>query len=1257
MHRCRFVPLALMMCAFFSSGLQAQTKTNTSLLLRASSETAIKEKLRYRQLLVLAKAHQWPLTMRTKNGGRSILVGTDPQGYPLYTTTNDNIISAATIRTNLLWPGGNTGLNLSGSSPALKGKIAIWDGGKVRGTHVELSGRVIQKDNATQLDDHATHTSGTLIAAGVNPVARGMSFGAQQLLAYDFNNDGSEMLGASPGLLISNHSYGSIAGWNLNTNVTPNRWEFYGNSGDTVDYKFGYYDQTSQLWDSIAYNAPFYLIVKSAGNNRGETGPAVGQPYYRFNASGIMTSAGNRPAGISSNDAYDVLPTYSVAKNILTVGAVNPIPGGYLQPSDVVVTDFTSWGPTDDGRIKPDVVSDGLNVLSCYGSSDSAYATLSGTSMSSPAAAGSAFLLQEYYSKLHAGAFLRSATLKAIIIHTADQAGQSPGPNYQSGWGLMNMQKAASVITSANSDQLIQENNLVSGSSYTLTLTASGKGPLIATICWTDPKAEVDTKNLLNNPARKLVNDLDLRISDGTTTYLPWTLDRTHPVADAVRGDDSVNNVEKLVIDNPVPGQTYTLKITHKGVLQRGQQAYSLIVSGVGGQPYCSSGPASSAGSRIDSVHFSNINFINPPGCTTYTNNTSLTAQLHRGQLLPIHISLGSCDASVASKIVKVYIDYNNNGVFDSTELVAQSGVINGNGSFDATITTPLTLVTGNYTLLRIVAVETANATDVQPCGTYGKGETQDYRIHVINPTSDVGVTQTIAPIGTACAEDSQLVTVLITNFGSTAQAQIPVSTTITSGGSTVASLNFTYPDTIAAFSSVTYTYQVPFQAVPFNTYTLTSRTSLAGDQDTTNDQNTATFIPTSGSATPSGLAESCGDNQVFLKSNADSTNLAFWYSSPTATVPIAVGNDTSTTVIPSNKTYYLGLNEKTVHVGPASKLAFPSGGYNNFSGNFVAFSNKVPLTIESARLYIGSAGTINFTVADTSNYNATTGAFNYLPISSTTINVYPTTPNTPALGTNINSTADTGAIFYLNLPVPETGNHVIIIDCQNGASIFRNNQISSNPYPQVSTGGIFSINGNSAISATNPILYQQYYYFFYNMKLQLANCPSTQRVPVVAAAQTPPVISLSGSILSSTQAINYQWYLNGQPIPGATKQTDTAIASGVYTVVEANSLGCTQTSNQITYLSSGFGDISMKVYPNPNNGQFTLQFQNTSPADLNIVLTNTLGQVVYESGTTPGFSGIFNQTIHVNYLNAGVYFVKVLLDKKPYVQKVVVAR
>jgi hypothetical protein len=239
MIRKKFVPLFLIVLSLVST-VHSQVTTNISAL----RDGATRSEIQYREMNVrlagLARQKGWPLSIKLKKGNIAVLYGLSPKGFPLYISTNDNIISAATIGTSQLWPGGSTGLNLNGSTPALKGKLALWDGGKVLGTHQELAGRVIQVDNSPVLNDHSTHVSGTLIAAGVNPVAKGMSFGAQQLQAYDYNDQLTEMYAAAPNLLISNHSYGALAGWNLDTD--NNEWQFLGNPGDTVDYKFGYYD-------------------------------------------------------------------------------------------------------------------------------------------------------------------------------------------------------------------------------------------------------------------------------------------------------------------------------------------------------------------------------------------------------------------------------------------------------------------------------------------------------------------------------------------------------------------------------------------------------------------------------------------------------------------------------------------------------------------------------------------------------------------------------------------------------------------------------------------------------------------------------------------------------------------------------------------------------------------------------------------------------------------------------------------------------
>src|ERR1700722_19899171 len=188
---------------FVFSGLtsSAQLQTNTAVLQKASQQRAAQFQAMRTILLAKAKQNGWPLTMRGKHGGLAVLRGISKQGFPQYVTVVDNIISAATIRTNTLQPGGSSGLNLTGSSANMKGRIGIWDEGVVRPTHVELVGRVVQEDAAqgdNVLSDHSTHVSGTMIASGVNPVAKGMSPGALQLRAWDYNDDESEKKGGGP---------------------------------------------------------------------------------------------------------------------------------------------------------------------------------------------------------------------------------------------------------------------------------------------------------------------------------------------------------------------------------------------------------------------------------------------------------------------------------------------------------------------------------------------------------------------------------------------------------------------------------------------------------------------------------------------------------------------------------------------------------------------------------------------------------------------------------------------------------------------------------------------------------------------------------------------------------------------------------------------------------------------------------------------------------------------------------------------------
>jgi hypothetical protein len=1263
------IVLSLVWICGLTGFVSAQTFTNTRILKQAAVEYKLVYEANYLKALSMAKQKGWDITIKGRNGNLGVLVGVDDFGFPKYYMTNNNTIAAATTRANQLWPGGASGLNLSGSSANMKNKLAIWDGGSVLGSHVELTGRVTQKDNPASVSDHSTHVAGTMIASGVNPSAKGMAFGIQGMIAYDFNADLVEILNEAPNILLSNHSYSIISGWSFND--TQNRWEFNGSPNDNEDYKFGYYSDDSQALDSIAYNAPFYLIVKSAGNNRDENGPAVGQPYFRRNASGQMVSAGNRPGGISNNDAYDIISWDCGAKNILTVGAVGGLPNGYTRKEDVALTSFSSWGPTDDGRIKPDVVADGVNVLSSISTSTTSYASYSGTSMSSPNATGSLLLLQEYYSKLKAGAFLRSATLKGLAIHTANEAGLAPGPDYQYGWGLLNVEKAAAVITAAvpsnnasTSAHLLFENNLTQGQTFTTTVIASGKGQLQATICWTDVKGAVDKVTLLNNRAKNLVNDLDVRITKGSgatlRTYLPWTLDVNNPGASAVPGDNITDNVERIDIDSTVPGQTYTITVTHKGTLARGSQAYSLLVSGVGGTAYCTSA-SGGGGARIDSVSFKTIHVANSTGSKTYTDNTKYIADVEPAQTIPIAVKVSTADATTNAPIVKVFIDYNNNGVFDASELAATSGVLTSAAQiYSGSIVTPGNLTVGSIYLMRIIVQETSTATDINACGSYGKGETQDYRVRVVPASNDMLISQILNPGANACGTSAQYLTVTLRNNGANQQSNIPITATVLSG-STTTNYSFTYPGPIDPYTSVNYTFQSPFVTAGGTILTITATAALATDQNTANNTLVST-IATSPKPAISAAAEICGTTVNLKVSNSNNSNY-FWFSTATGNTPFAVGPSATTTTIPADKTYYVQSEVTNLSIGPVNKTVLnattSAGAYR--TGNFMKFNNTVPLLIETARLYVGFPGRVRVTVGTITSQTAT--SFSYTILDANDIDVYATTPNPVQGGAIGNLAADTGAIFRLNLSVPATGDHILFVQALdksgnvdttvNGAVLFRNNGLTGATYP-IAIPNIMSLTGNSATDQE-----PQFYYYFYDMKIS-TGCAS-DRVAVIAATAPVPVITQQADSLVSSIASGSQWYLNDTAITGANANHFKPTRAGKYKVIVTDAFGCQQISNVITYAVTATIDVQAReinliVSPNPNNGIFNLSFEVTTKADLSIDILSSSGQRVYNS-QYPNFTGKFSKTIEVDQVSSEFYILKIQHNKKTYVQKILIQR
>lgn len=476
-------------------------------------------------------------------------------GNPLYFKEQHGESLRETVKADALQPLGSSELDLEGQGV----EVAVWDSDAIFKDHSEFSyfdgtNSVINTSNSesqTITSSHPTKVSSVIISQGLFHDERydvtGIAPKISKLFYRNWDLVESEIINLvseNPNILVSNHSYG---------------YGIYDEDQEAFIFseeEIGQYTDDDSTIDEIANNYPYHLYVTSAGNDGDVQYP--GQEH----------------------EGYDMLLTGQLGKNILTVAAVNENNFGFIQP-----TAFSQAGPSNDGRIKPEITAPGSSVIvatwdSDDTSRDDAYALASGTSFSSPSVTGGAALLQQHYHNLN-DKYMLSSTVKGLLCHSAEDItswngfNDVIGPDPKTGFGLMNLEKAAQIISNNVTNPLsIVEIDLSDGDSYTLNFTSvNSDQKLEATICWNDPISTARFRE------KELVNDIDIRVNNENNTFFPWKFDITDITSPAIKGDNMVDNVEKIEIENP--SGEYSITVSHKGTLEFPQKV-SLIISGNG---------------------------------------------------------------------------------------------------------------------------------------------------------------------------------------------------------------------------------------------------------------------------------------------------------------------------------------------------------------------------------------------------------------------------------------------------------------------------------------------------------------------------------------------------------------------------------------------------------------------------------------------------------------------------------------------------
>jgi hypothetical protein len=638
----------------------------------------------------------------------------------------ENAVAAALSKVTPLF---SAPYNLSGDGVVLSEfELATADA-----THLQFQGRLTTHFtvNDTSNARHATHVAGTMISAGLDdpidsrgPASKGM---APKATLHEFNVIGefADIVTAKDtqlkplGVVADNNSWDFTLGWSFES---PN-WVWNG------DF-FGAYDATySSPYDAVAVKPGSPLFVHSNGNDATagnpplsglsqhlhcctDSGATIKNEIFCYSPSGsgndcttpcstgVSTVTGEAHCETTKHPVYGPYGTVGLEaslKNVISVGAVS---------TNGFIASFSSRGPARDGRIKPEVVAKGVSQISTVPDRPP-YASLSGTSMSSPVITGISALLVEQWRKTFSGQTPSAAILKTLLIAGADdQVGDPsedlPGPDYTHGFGLGDAKASVDLILADGATgSRIRTGTLHNGDTVEFPLSVAAPMPNLRVVLgWFDPEIFPKPDDPLELPT--LLNDLDVKVIDPTgATVLPYVLDKANPTQAATRGVNKVDTTEEIEIKNAAVGQ-YRVIISAKLGDPAGHPAQDFVLiansnltaaapaCGDNFEPNDSQGVAfkylpsgqtiSARACSVTDLDFYEINVqkAGPLAVTVTATDTPLRATLTGNGITPIVVDVPAQSSRVLSTTAAV-------GIYDVE--VQSNGAIAAANSYNVTAT------------------------------------------------------------------------------------------------------------------------------------------------------------------------------------------------------------------------------------------------------------------------------------------------------------------------------------------------------------------------------------------------------------------------------------------------------------------------------------------------------------------------------------------------------------------------------------------